>query len=115
MYLCISVFHFLERLGSVGVGIVSPLYNEIYQRLQNPQGVADYMYQEDAITLDQLEKIKDSTGNIKEVLFTTLESSVSLNHYHLKIFATALLNEEDTHSVGKVLMSKYSEHTFTSV
>ena len=71
--------------------------------------VAEYMYTEDAFTKEQLEKIRDSTGNEKEALFTEMESAVSINHYKLKIFATALRTEKSTDSIGKNLLEKYSE------
>ena len=71
--------------------------------------IAEYMFREDAFTKEQLEKIRDSTGNEKETLFTEMESAVSVDHYNLKIFATALKREESTESIGKSLLEKYSE------
>ena len=77
--------------------------------MKDPVTIAEYMCTEDAFTLEQLERIKDSSGDEKEALFTALESAVSENHYNLKIFATALLKEQDTSSFGRSLLSKYSE------
>ena len=71
--------------------------------------VAEYMCTEDAFTKEQLEKIRDSTGNEKEALFTEMEEAVSVDYYKLKIFATALRTEESTDSIGKSLLEKYSE------
>ena len=82
---------------------------ELCEKMKDPVTIAEYMYTEDAFTLEQLERIKDSTGDEKKALFTALESAVSENHYNLKIFATVLLEEQDTYSIGKSLLSKYSE------
>ena len=71
--------------------------------------VAEYMCTEDAFTKEQLEKIRNSTGNEKETLFTEVESAMSVDHYNLKIFATAMRTEESTDSIGNGLLEKYSE------
>ena len=72
-------------------------------------GVAEYMYSERAFSLLQLEKIQDSPGNEKEVLLTSFESAVSLNRYNLRVFGKALMKEEATHSLGKLILAICSE------
>ena len=84
-------------------------YKELCEKMKDPVTIAEYMYTEDAFTLEQLERITGSSGDEKEALFTAMESVVSKTHYNLKIFATALLMEQDTFSFGKSLLSKYSE------
>ena len=95
--------------GEAPIGLVYPLYNEIYQKLKNPVGMAEYLYSKRTFSLQQLEKIQDSPGNEKEVLLTSLESAVSLNQYNLCVFGKALMKYEATHSLGKLLMANYSE------
>ena len=101
------------RNGEAPIRLVSPLYNEIYQKLKNPVGVAEYMYSKRAFSLHQLQKILDSPGNEKEVLFTSLESAVSLNKYNLRVFGKALMKEEATYSLGKSLLANCSECRLT--
>ena len=72
-------------------------------------GVAEYLYSERTFSLHQLEKMRDSPGNEKEVLFASLESAVSLNQYNLRVFGKALMKEEATHSLGKSLLANCSE------
>ena len=72
-------------------------------------GVAEYMYSKRAFSLDQLEKIQESPGNEKEVLFTSLESAVSLNRYNLRVFGKALMKKEATHSLGESILANCSE------
>lgn len=72
-------------------------------------GVAEYLYSKRAFSFHQLEKMRDSPGNEKEVLFTSLESAVSLNQYNLRVFGKALMKEEATHSLGESLLANCSE------
>ena len=71
--------------------------------------MAEYLFSERTFSLHQLEKIRDSPGNEKEVLLTSLESAVSLDHYNLRVFGKALMKEEATHSLGKLILANCSE------
>ena len=71
--------------------------------------VAEYMYSEEAFSLSQLEEIQNSPGKKKEILFTSLESVVSSNHYNLQVFGKALMKERVTYSLGKSIMEICSE------
>ena len=106
-------FRYCRSTGLIGVaavGIVRPLYNDIYQQLKNPVGVAEFMFSERAFSLEQLEHIRESPGNGKEVLFTVLESVVTVNQCYLRVFAEALIKEATTCSLGKTLLTKCSEY-----
>ena len=69
-------------------------------------GVAKYLYSERAFSLHQLEKMRYSPVNEKEVLFTSLESALSSNQYNLRVFGNALMKEEATHLTGKINTGK---------
>ena len=103
------IYFNIGRDGEAPIGLVSPLYSEIYLKLKNPVGVAEYMYSKRAFSLHQLEKIQESPGNEKEVLLTSLESAVSLNQYNLRVFGKALKKEEATHSLGKSILANCGE------
>ena len=96
--------------GGAPISLVYPLYNEIYQKLKNPVGVAEYMYSERAFSSSQLEEIQNSPGNEREILFTSLESAVSLDHYNLRVFGKALMEEVATHSLGVSIIAICSEY-----
>ena len=102
-------------IGVAAVGIVRPLYNDIYQQLKNPVGVAEFMFSERAFSLEQLEHIRESPGNEKEALFTALESVVTINRCNLRVFADALIKEAATCSLGKTLLTKCSEYIIDSL
>ena len=72
-----------------------------------PVMIADYMFVEKVFTLKQLERIKESKRNEKEVLLTSLESVIREKSYNLKIFATALVMQEGTNAIGKALLEQY--------
>ena len=72
-----------------------------------PVMIAEYMFVEKVFTLKQLERIKESKRNEKEVLLTSLESVIREKSYNLKIFATALVMREGTNAIGKALLEQY--------
>ena len=65
---------------------------------------------EDALEDSDVQKIKksvDEQDNEYETFFTLLESAISRKEYNLKIFATALKNQNSTQEFGKRLLSEY--------